>query len=66
MTLDEFQKLPLKSRRAIEERIVGLDLAVQQEYGFSMFDTEKRIIRKVNESDNVEVPQFELKPSSLT
>ena len=52
MTFDEFMKLPLDSRKRIEEKIVDLDRAIQSEYGFSMLDTEKRLARKLNEGMN--------------
>lgn len=40
MTHEEFMKLPLESRKRIEEKIVDLDIAVQREYGFSMIAEE--------------------------
>lgn len=52
MTFDEFMQLPLESRKRIEAAILDLDTAVQNEYGFSMLDTEKRVMKKLNESEN--------------
>jgi hypothetical protein len=51
MTFEEFMLLPLDSRKKIEQAILDLDKAVQDEYGFSMLDTEKRLIRKLNTSN---------------
>jgi hypothetical protein len=48
MTFDEFMRLPLESRKRIELAILDLDKAVQDEFGFSMLDTEKRLMKKVN------------------
>jgi len=50
MTFDEFMQLPLEGRKRIESAILDLDKAVRDEFGFSMLDTEKRLMKRVNES----------------
>jgi hypothetical protein len=63
MTFDEFMKLPLDSRKRIEEKIVDLDRAIQSEYGISMLDTEKRLARKMNDQ-GTDLPTEDSKPAS--
>lgn len=56
MTFEEFMRLPLESRKKIEQAILDLDKAVQDQYGFSMLGTEKRLMRKLNETTPPNTP----------
>lgn len=62
MTFDEFMRLPLDSRKRIEQKILDLDKAIQAEYGFSMLDTEKRLVEKIN----TEIPDTRSQPQEQT
>lgn len=42
-------QLPFENRKRIEQALLDVDQAVQNEYGFSMMDTEKRLMKKLNE-----------------
>lgn len=52
MTHEEFMKLPLESRKRIEEKIVDLDVAVQRQYGFSMIAEDLQNTNKVRRNDD--------------
>jgi hypothetical protein len=56
MTFEEFMRLPLESRKRIERSILDLDKAIQNQYGFSMLDTEKRVLKKLNQRPTTSVP----------
>lgn len=53
MNYQEFMKLPFESRKRIEQAIVDLDKAVQDEYGFSMLQAEKETVAEL-QSNNKE------------
>lgn len=44
----EFMRLPIESRKVIEQCIIDLDKAVQDEYGFSMLGGDIKTVQELN------------------
>lgn len=53
MNYQEFMRLPLESRKAIEQCIIDLDKAVQDHYGFSMLKAERETMREQNQGSDL-------------